>query len=1395
MRAIRVAIISIVFALSAFVQPAGADQQSPGGGLIGEQTVREQYEQQYLDAHRDRQGRLRPDLWRAAMAQTKRMSVGAWRDTNKKPHAVRTAHAVLSSPVTGTQWTQVGPAPLRIDAEQNFQGSGPDAGQVTDIAIDPRNSTDSTIYAAFNNGGIWKSTDGGSSWTPKTDLMVSLSMGAVALDPTNPSIVYAGTGNRFNNGFSNGIGIYKSIDGGDSWSTVGASVLAGKNIQRIVVLPGNIVLAASDGGLYRSADGGANWGNNSPGFNNNLPVEGGYITDLKADTTTSNTVYAAVNGSGLFQSTDGGATFGATPIFGASNLSGVTGGMSYLSFAQSTQPDNQTLYVNVRTPSSNDCTKDSSGKLTSTAICAQLYKSTDGGGTWSLMSGGNDLTTRARENGGCQCGYDQTIGVDPQNASRVYAGFQELYLSTDGGATFGTPAVSRNKIHWDHHAITFSPQNHWGASTTTRVWVGEDGGLAASTDAGSTWSNLNEGIATNLFRGIDIGRGSTTNNQYTYGGTQDTGTIERRPGFSGNDWHLGIDGDGGPVAVDPCNASTTIGNDDGGFIRTTDGGSTWGGGSGFPTKATVGAVAFDPNCGTAYAATYTNPSPGTTNVYLFRSTDSGANWSQMTQFAANNGITTISTDKLDSNVLWLGFNDGSVQQTSNAGSGSSATWTAVSVTGAPGAPVGGIALDPTNTAIAVVAYTGFCGCGGPSTLHAFRTTDNGGSWTDISGSNPDTTQDLPDIPLNSVVIDAFTTPHTIIVSSDAAVMRTADNGATWQVLGSGLPPADITSLQLDSSSSPAVLRAGTYGRSVFELTVANAPHLSVNGNLAFGTVAVGDNKTSILQLFNTGANDLNITSIGRVSGSSDFTISGPITPVVIPAGEELDYTVKFAPTSPGPLTASFQINSNDPSQPTLQLQATGSGGVPKIALGGDLVFGVVARGQTATKVITVTDTGDAPLQITSVGFDAGSSSEFSVLNPPTLPQTIPVGGSLSVSVQFAPSTSDTGVPLSGVLRVKGVDALAPANASATPADATMSASGTPGVPQAVLTSGPIAFGSIPVDERTTPHTSTQILRISNQASCPLCDLHVSAITISGTNASDFSVVAPSGGLTFPLTIGAGNHVDITLSFDPSDVGTRMATVTVASDDPANASQAVSLTGTGLLPGLTAAPAPLIFPPTVYDPQCTPSCGTTLNETVTNSGQAELILDQLLVTGQPASNPFTAAAPTNPLTRVLPTNTFAEAVTFHPTSAIGSARAVRGTLHMQDLFPDPADHVSTPVQANVPVCGESVGRGIRVLVKDTSGNVVSSLSKLSLQSHGLTNPVNIQLRNVALKTVTAPTACQTFQYHYENQALQPAGVATNRGSYYNISVSVGSKQANASFTLDVNEFKQMTLVVQ
>ena len=327
---------------------------------------------------------------------------------------------------------------------------GIESGMVRNIAIDPRGSTDQTIYIATDNGGIWKTTDGGTTWSPKTDSMPSLNMGAVALDPGNPSIVYAGTGNeRSANNRRNGVGIYKSTDGGDNWQPTilgaipgGGNIFSGRAINRIVLPAPNLLLVATDIGVYISFNGGASF------FPS--PTIGGDVTDLDVDTATPTTVYASIAGFGIFKSTDSGASFPTSPAIGngPGNIFTVSNGgpsnFGFIAFTQSTLPNNQTMYVNVQ--------------LNSGPVQAGMFRSVTGGASWSQISVlNNDI-----EFAGAEGGYAQVVGVDPQDANRVYIGVRQLLMATDGGAAGLTEAnrIDLNKVHVDQHALVFTPPSH-----------------------------------------------------------------------------------------------------------------------------------------------------------------------------------------------------------------------------------------------------------------------------------------------------------------------------------------------------------------------------------------------------------------------------------------------------------------------------------------------------------------------------------------------------------------------------------------------------------------------------------------------------------------------------------------------------------------------------------------------------------------------------------------------------------------------------------------------------------------------------------------------------------------------------------------------------------------------
>jgi photosystem II stability/assembly factor-like uncharacterized protein len=261
------------------------------------------------------------------------------------------------------------------------------------------------------------------------------------------------------------------------------------------------------------------------------------------------------------------------------------GGFGRVAFAQSLLPSTRTLYASVQ---------DNEPTSFSTPVFVGLFRSDDFGATWVQRP---QLAARANIDGGDQSDFDLTVGVDPQDSQRVYAALQQLWRSTDGGQTWPlvTPAnrggldaltgigrsPSTTLLHWDHHELVFPPPTRWAWSgadpvTPTPAYFGTDGGIARSAETGGVMSftHLNEGIATSLLRHIDIGRGAGKN-VATYGGMQDAGTAGHRQGDAAAAWTEGIDGDGGFVAVDPFDPNIVFGFDNDTLMRTTNGGRTW----------------------------------------------------------------------------------------------------------------------------------------------------------------------------------------------------------------------------------------------------------------------------------------------------------------------------------------------------------------------------------------------------------------------------------------------------------------------------------------------------------------------------------------------------------------------------------------------------------------------------------------------------------------------------------------------------------------------------------------------------------------------------------------------------------------------------------------------------
>lgn len=1069
-----------------------------------------------------------------------------------------------SGPLVAAEWRQVGPAPIR---QTLGGGPAPVAGRVYDVAIDPRGGSDETIYVA-TVGGIWKSVDSGATWVPKTDHLPWTQLGAVALDPANPDIVYAG------GVFWLGPSLFRSVDGGETWSTVGGDAMLNADVVRIVVpAPGVVLVGTFVRGVYRSVNDGTNFGNNAGAYDNNVPVLGGPLTDLHLDTTTPSTVYACMRGKGIFRSTDAGVSF-PTNLF-ANPGAPAAGTYETITMAQSTQPNHNTLYATASTPPST---------------WVGLFKSTSGGSNWTLKPAAASAAS------GGQFGFDQTIGVDPQDAQRLYLGFQELHLSTDGGDSFAAGSLTGGKVHVDHHAITFSPKPHWGTSPT-RLYVGTDGGTAVSGNGGSNWTNLNEGVATILVEtgGLDIGRHSAVNNGYSYAGSQDNGTAQRAPGMSGDDWVPRLGGDGGCVAVDPYAPLSVFGTANDIYYRSTDGGTTWAGGAGM-TPA-VHAIAVDPGDGSrVYAAG--GPS-GDWGKELLQSTDHGAGFTSIHTFPS--GILSIAPVYGSGGAsVWVGLADGSMWRTDNALMGAGSTWNSYS-TGLPGRGVTSIAVHPYNSQRVMVGLWGASVIAPPNrSQHVYLTTDNGTTWVDASGTDggPAATN-LPDLPVYSVAMDpgsthglmGITTSGSLVVAVGDTAMTSTD-GNTWtaqvtdayntladvvwtgsQFVVVGLGGAILTSpdgsvwttrkagpsseaLQgVAWSGSVLVVTSASYGtvyRSTDGVNWISVPNAAPQalleitwGNGQF--VAVGYSGTVV-----TSPDGLSWTShptptsanlVSVVWSGTQYVATGIGTILTSPDG--ITWTARVSPTPNEINDVAWSgvrfvgaVNTGEvvtsPDGITWTLQTTGSAHRLNAIL------------WTGSKFIAVGDFGTV---LTSA--DGSAWTDHSV---PVAPPALICGN--ETGVLFSVDDGATWRVLGAGLPTAPCTSLA-LDWSRTPSLLRVGTNGR-SVFELVTSVGPrvAVVANLGFPKVAVGSSANLVAKVFNAGSEPL--LVTGFLRASGSTA--FSLAA--GGPAFPFTLQPGQEQDVTMQFKPTTTGIAKAEFHLTSTDPGNPMVAVPMSGTG-----------------------------------------------------------------------------------------------------------------------------------------------------------------------------------------------------------------------------------------
>jgi photosystem II stability/assembly factor-like uncharacterized protein len=659
-----------------------------------------------------------------------------------------------------------GKGDLRQTYEWRNAGPFNVGGRLLTVAVNPKNPR--TIFIGAAGGGIWRTYDEGLSWHSVSDELPTQAMGAIVIHPVDTSIVYAGTGeasyalNTFDGG-----GMFKSTDGGTTWTEIGAGTLPpyGRASDMVInpLNPDIIYAAIPDGfrdpahlGIWRSTDAGDTWSLVLDGRMNDIVIN---VQDPDILYTASSAVSQGRTASrfGVFKTTDGGDTWFKLDL---PDMNDTLMGRTSIGICDA-QPD--VVYLGVSALS---------GERTP---LLGVYKTVDGGATWNKLTVPFDYMVS-------QGWFDNIMGVHPENPDIVYAGGVKLIVTTDGGTSwFRVPDQGYGGIvHVDQHAIEFNRDD------PSIVYLGNDGGFFVGRNNGQDWEKRDYGLSVTQFIG---GAMHPSSDAVLFGGTQDNGTLlsTDAPRFD-----LVLYGDGGNTEINPERPNVMYTTRETlKFFRSDDFGATWTrmqNGLGMDRSLFYIAYAMDPN----------NPETlylGTTNLY--RSTNGAKLWRQMASCALGSGgscyfISALSVAPYDGNVVMAGSNAGGITISRDAGS----SWSRVPDGHLPFAYVSSV-----RSFEAGVLYVTFSRYGVPK---VWRSQDSGATWQDMNGN-------LPDVPVNDILL----LDGKLLLASEVGMFISEDDGVTWQRFGSGMPSVPV--FRLRYSDRTGTLRAITHGRGMYDM--------------------------------------------------------------------------------------------------------------------------------------------------------------------------------------------------------------------------------------------------------------------------------------------------------------------------------------------------------------------------------------------------------------------------------------------------------------------------------------------------------------------------------------------------------------------------------------------------
>ncbi len=665
-----------------------------------------------------------------------------------------------------------------FNASWQTEGPGNIGGRINAVTVHPTDPN--IIYVGNAAGGIFKTTNGGTNWFPIFDDKAYLGIACIVLDPIDPNIVYVGTGDPNISGFPViGDGIYKSVNGGVTWTHVGLTPQ--RIVSRIVIDPTNtsVIYAATmglpfvrntDRGLYKSVDGGSTW--NQILF---ISDDAGVI-DLVMDPSNPNVLYAA--GWNRIRNNQESVTTGQ-----AAKVYKTTDGGASWNILSNGLPQTDQSRVGL-------CISNSNPNVLYAIVVGTdyqhqgIYKTTNGGVLWNAVS----ATGLPSDFLGGFGWYFAQIRVNPTNPNDIMVLGVDMYRSTNSGADFSisVPPWWSYDVHADKHDFVYAANNTW--------YVATDGGLYKSVDLGNNWTDIENIPNTQFYRVVNNPHVPGT---YT-GGAQDNGTTTGNAA-SFNSWPRLLGGDGFQARHHPTDPMILTGEtQNGSLFISYDDGQNW---SGF----TNGIDNNDRrNWDMPYIQSTHNPDnyyTGTYRPYKYSSgswTDIGPDITDGIIFGDRyHTVSTLAESPMQNGKLYYGTTDGNVWYSPNDG----AAWID-RTTGLPDRYVTSLKSSVQTANRVFVSHSGYKS--NDFIPHVHRSDNDGQTWVDISGN-------LPQIAVNSLFIYP-NSDDIIFAGTDGGVYATLNGGGSWQRLGNNMPVIPVYDLDLDVANNRLI--AGTHARSI-----------------------------------------------------------------------------------------------------------------------------------------------------------------------------------------------------------------------------------------------------------------------------------------------------------------------------------------------------------------------------------------------------------------------------------------------------------------------------------------------------------------------------------------------------------------------------------------------------